>query len=393
MIMSKRKLPYLLLVSLLLVFVPTKAIQLSEKSIVSVITCAPGTEVYSLFGHTALRIEDKSQNLDIVFNYGLFSFSSTNFYWNFFKGYTDYVLGAQKYNDFMREFINQKRSVWYSEVNLTRDQKNELLDFLLNNLKPENRTYRYNYFDNNCATKIVDLIEEVCPDGVAWNEKADGLTYRKSLIQTLDVVPWVRFGVDLVLGADADTTISFYDEMFLPKVLMRGVGQATVSNIPLQKSSGVLYNGESVDGGGLINLTGPFVILGLLFLCVFLLTVYGYQFKKWLLLLDFILLFTFGLAGLFVLTLSVLSVHPTVSSNFNLLWLNPLYVIFAFVLFKKSEPKWAKLYKACSFLLLIIFCILALIRVQTAYVPLYFLVGVIGLRLYSSDFYKLLNKK
>ena len=131
----------------------------------------------------------------------------------------------------------------------------KMLDLLLDNLKPENRTYRYNYFDNNCATKIVDLIEQVLGEDVIWGEESAHLTYRIALEQKLDVVPWARLGVDLVLGADADSTIVFTDEMFLPEVLMKGVERAeTRSRKRVLKQSGILYKGLAIKKESMFSL-------------------------------------------------------------------------------------------------------------------------------------------
>lgn len=119
----------------------------------SLLTCAPGEEIYSLFGHTAIRYENSSQGIDVVFNYGLFSFNTPNFIFRFSLGETDYQLGATDYERFAAEYAFFGRSVWQQTLNLTDEEKTELIRLLQENYRPENRVYRYNFFYDNCATR------------------------------------------------------------------------------------------------------------------------------------------------------------------------------------------------------------------------------------------------
>ena len=126
----------------------------------SLLTCAPGEEIYSLFGHTAIRYENPSQGIDAVFNYGLFSFNTPNFIFRFSLGETDYQLGVTDYEHFAAEYAFYGRSVWQQTLNLTDEEKTKLIQLLQENYRPENRVYRYNFFYDNCATRPRDKIEE-----------------------------------------------------------------------------------------------------------------------------------------------------------------------------------------------------------------------------------------
>ena len=127
---------------------------------VSLVTCSPGTEVYEVYGHTALRIEIPSQGVDVAVNYGLFVFDAPNFVWKFIKGDTDYLVGMVNYPIFEREYTERGSSVTLQKLNLSEKEKVNLVDLLNKNLRPENRVYRYNFLYNNCSTKARDKVEE-----------------------------------------------------------------------------------------------------------------------------------------------------------------------------------------------------------------------------------------
>lgn len=151
---------FLLILILFLTVQPKVQSQsLGPQSQVSILTCNPGKDVYSMYGHTAIRITDHDQNLDVVFNYGVFSFDSPNFLYRFAKGQTDYLMIGQKFSSFIPEYEEDKRSVYKQVLNLSPEGKNQLFQALVKNSLPENRMYRYNFFMDNCATRVRDMIE------------------------------------------------------------------------------------------------------------------------------------------------------------------------------------------------------------------------------------------
>ena len=148
----------------------------------SLLTCAPGDEIYSYFGHTAIRYEEPSKGIDWVFNYGIFNFGAPNFIFRFALGQTDYILGGMSYDRFAAEYILDGRSVWQQTLNLTPEEKQKLLTLLIENSRPENRIYRYNFFYDNCATRPRDKIEESIQGKVIYNyPEKDGTNHSATL--------------------------------------------------------------------------------------------------------------------------------------------------------------------------------------------------------------------
>src|SRR5665648_948382 len=151
----------------------------ADSTDVYLLTCAPGTESYSIYGHTALRIVIRGQNFDRVYNWGIFDFSTPNFTFRFAKGKLDYMLGAYEYKDFLNEYLSEGRSVWSQKLNLTVPEKEKLFELINENLKPENIKYRYDFFFDNCATRIRDIVEKAAVDTVFYGEKKKSRTFRQ----------------------------------------------------------------------------------------------------------------------------------------------------------------------------------------------------------------------
>ena len=183
---------------------------------ISLLTCAPGTEIYALFGHTAIRYENPSQKQDWVFNYGMFSFSEPNFVYRFVKGETDYRLGVVPFKYFEAEYAMRGSSVYQQVLNLTDEEKIKLVRLLEENYLPANRVYRYNYFYDNCTTRARDKIEESIEGKVVYPDEGKPVTYRDIIHEYTAGSEWSEFGIDLCLGADADNRADVRGQMFSP---------------------------------------------------------------------------------------------------------------------------------------------------------------------------------
>lgn len=234
----KRTILYPLLTLYLLIFSNGQAIASDNDSIrLSLLTCAPGEEIYSLFGHTAIRYEDPVNGIDAVFNYGLFSFNTPNFILRFSLGETDYQLGATDYAHFAAEYAFDGRSVWQQTLNLSKEEKAELIRLLQKNYLPENRVYRYNFFYDNCATRPRDKIEESIDGKVIYPaEPQDGsLSFRDIVHQYCKGHPWARFGIDLCIGSEADRPITQRQMMFAPFYLMDAFAGAQIVHDSVQR--------------------------------------------------------------------------------------------------------------------------------------------------------------
>ena len=204
-----------------------KAVE-ADSTDVYLLTCAPGTESYSIYGHSAIRIVIRGQNFDKVYNWGLFDFSAPNFAFRFAYGKLDYMVGGYGYNLFLNEYLSEGRSVWSQRINLTNTEKENLFALINENLKPENVKYRYDFFFDNCATRIRDIIEKAAVDTVIYAEKTKRQTFRQLIDPRQKVLPWLDLGADFLLGLQADRKASPSEEMFLPVYLMENLSSARV---------------------------------------------------------------------------------------------------------------------------------------------------------------------
>lgn len=299
----------------------------------SLLTCAPGEEIYSLFGHTAIRYENPSQGVDVVFNYGLFSFESPNFIFRFSLGNADYQLGATEYIHFLREYISSERSVWQQTLNLTYEEKINLIRLLQENYRPENRVYRYNFFYDNCATRPRDKIEESIAGQVIYPaEPQDGSrSYRDIVHQYCKGHPWARFGIDLCIGSEADQPITQRQMMFAPFYLMNSFAGAQIKNDsiqrPLTEASELIVDATpEEDESGWIPT--PLQCALLLFILTAGATIYGIRRRTGLWGVDLFLFGAAGIVGCVLAFLALFSEHPAVSSNFLLLVFHPGQLLF-----------------------------------------------------------------
>ena len=183
---------------------------------ISLLTCAPGTEIYALFGHTAIRYENPPKGQDWVYNYGMFNFREPNFVMRFVKGETDYQLGRIPFPYFEAEYAMRGSAVYQQVLNLTNEEKVRLISLLEDNYRPVNRIYRYNYFYDNCTTRARDKIEESIDGQVVYPDGADNVSFRHIIHEYTDGHEWSEFGIDLCLGADADKRIDVRQQMFAP---------------------------------------------------------------------------------------------------------------------------------------------------------------------------------
>ena len=197
---------FLLLVCILFTFSKLDAQQviISDSAVVSLITCSPGEEVYSKFGHTAIRVKDKTNNVDVVFNYGIFSFETEHFYYKFIKGETDYQLGIYETNYFLPEYAERNSMVWEQVLNLSSAEKKNLVATLLENYEPQNRVYRYNFVFDNCSTRPRDKITGSVNGYIRYHQTSEPATFRRWVGDYVGTDTWLKFGIDLLFGIDAD---------------------------------------------------------------------------------------------------------------------------------------------------------------------------------------------
>lgn len=319
---------------------------------VSLLTCSPHDEIYSLYGHTAIRYEDKASKTDIVVNYGMFSFKKPFFVARFVLGLTDYEMGIQDFNDFCYEYQYFGSQVTQQEINLTPEEKGQLLKALQDNYANA-RVYRYNYFYNNCTTKARDIILKSINGKIEYKNAIDKSVSFRDLIHGCNAnYSWASFGNDLLLGFKADMQTTREEQQFLPDNLMRDFGQAKIvsadgSARPLVKNTEIIVKGNDHAIAGKTKVTPQFVFITLLLL-IAAIVVAEFKTKKRFLWVDISLLLASGLSGL-ILFVMLFSEHPTTSTNLQIFILCPLNLYWAIYIIKNKRNE-RKLRKAWTFL-------------------------------------------
>ena len=322
---------------------------LSDKAEIRVVTCGPFQgELYSAFGHSAFRIYDPLLGFDWIYNYGLFDFNQPNFYLNFARGNLNYRLGVQEYTQFRDTYIYYNRFVHEQQLNLTAEQKQKLFDFLEWNALPENQYYRYDYFYDNCATKIRDVIQHVFGDTVKFDDSyiRTNYTIRDLTELYLQHQPWGDLGIDICLGLPMDKKASPYEYMFLPDYIESSFEHATINNSstssPLVKEKIITY--QSQPEKFVFSIFHPWIVFGFILIIGTGLTYYDFKRKrlsKW---FDTLLFGVVGLIGLLLLLLWLATDHKAAAKNFNLLWALPTHFIVLVWFWKQNKPNWFRSY-------------------------------------------------
>lgn len=298
---------------------------------VSLLTCAPGTEIYALFGHTALRYEDTERGEDWVFNYGMFSFNTPNFIYRFVKGETDYELGITRYPYFESSYAMRGSSVFQQTLNLTPVEKQRLRSLLEENYLPENRVYRYNFFYDNCTTRARDKMEECLEGKIVYPNGRDGLSFRDIVHQYTKGHEWDELGIDMCLGSEADEPIDARKQMFAPFYLMEAAKEAVIvegdSLRPLVLVEKKVVDVQPEEDEGSFPLS-PMVCVFILIGITCLVGWVQLKIKKVIWIWDILLFGMQGLAGCVIAFLVFFSTHPTVGSNWLILLFNPIPLVY-----------------------------------------------------------------
>ncbi len=305
--------------------------RLSDSAYASLITCGPGDEFYTTFGHTAIRINDSVNNIDVVYNYGTFDFDTPHFYWKFARGRLNYCLSRSSFDNFMFEYSMEGRAVWEQRLRLTSQELNNLFIALETNYMPQYRYYLYDFFRDNCATRVRDMVfHSLCHRSVSPETTTDtNLSYRNILYRsTAHCLLWWRLGIDMALGLRCDKRCSNYEYMFSPIEMMHQFDTLTVSDTrqPLADPATTLL---TETRSPLPRSVSPVLLFYVLLLAVLCLTIFEWRhswnlrwFDRCLFTIDFIL-------SLVAIFLWFFTVHYCTKINLNILWLSPLFIYFA----------------------------------------------------------------
>lgn len=319
----------------------------ATKTRVSVLTTSPSDiEVYTLWGHTALRV--RTDTSDVVYNYGVFMFDD-GFLYRFVKGKTDYWLDTQSMYSLRLEVLYKKAALYEQTLNLTEPEAESLHRALLENAKAENRVYRYNFFYDNCATRVWNIVERQLGD-LKFPHIGNRTTYREKIYSLTEGNLWLRFGIDLCLGSQTDQPIPDRGLIFLPEDMRSVLSQTQRSvggrDIPLVKKERELvpFSGKyatQVETQAVRPVVGSVLLLVLVAVLTW--AQVRHRESKTLLVVgsvaDTFLFVVYGLTGVLLAFLTFVSVHPCTSPNFNLLWSNPLQLLFPLFAFAKKTRK------------------------------------------------------
>lgn len=323
---------------------------LSAHASASIITCGPGDDFYTTFGHSAIRICDTSVGVDMVYNYGTFNFGTPNFYWQFTRGMLDYHLSRSSFSNFMAVYEYEQRAVWEQPLNLNSQEVNNLYVLLETNYLPDYRYYRYDFFRDNCATRVRDMVAAACgkdtvryPDSVASRH----MSYRNYVHQaTGPTLQWWTLGIDLLLGLPTDHRCDVEEAMFYPIVMMQEYATASRNGSALTQQCRQLLEDTRTPQ----HRSFPPLV-------VFLLLLAGVSWLTWWQLkegqattstriVDRVLFTVAGLIGLFLLFMWFGTDHYCTAWNLNILWASPLLLLIAIRLGR--SPRWALwLQEAC----------------------------------------------
>ncbi|MFQ3576765.1 MAG: DUF4105 domain-containing protein [Cytophagales bacterium] len=346
------------------------------------ITCGPGTELYSTFGHSAIWVLDSLSNIDEVYNFGTFDFETEGFYVKFTKGKLPYALDYSSLKTFVHSYVYENREVKAQLLNLDSLQAEKLYTSLVLNMKEENRYYAYDFFFDNCSTRLRDLLENTLDSKEIWqpSEQDKKETLRQMLNPGVKKMPWTKFGFYLSLGSVTDRIATEREQLFLPDKLFSAFERAQIKGKNLVLQSYVVYKPTETTELPRILFT-PFVLVTIIWIAY----IYFWKInnnKKIVVLIEYFILTVFGLTGLLLLFLWFGTEHQATKLNFNTLWASPLLLIFIF----KTPFKFQKLVYWILFVLFLLFLLVGLLKIQEFHLVSYLFSCLIFLILTKKTF-------
>jgi hypothetical protein len=310
---------------------------------ISVITCGPGDELYSLFGHTAIRIIDSVAHSDIVYNWGGFTFDQPNFYLKFLRGKLLYYSSADYFPDFMNEYVYEHRSVYEQVLNIDSASKQKIIAAINFNMQGDNRFYKYDFLLDNCTTRVKNIVFENVNSVIKDKVVPEKTTARDLIHYYLERGGqlWTELGMDILMGVRVDKSMSNDEAMFMPEFFMKGLSYANKQSEPLAKPSTVI-----LQRGNMQHTPGrylPLIVLSIIALIVFVISRSQAPWAKTVTsFVDSLLLYSTGLIGLLILFMWFATDHTVCKNNFNLAWALPFNLVAGFSLIKK--PAWLSNY-------------------------------------------------
>ncbi len=335
----KRSVLLILFAAITLFAYPRHVRQLSGSAQISLITCNPGDELYSIFGHSAIRVFDDSLHINEVYNYGTFDFNTPNFYLKFANGKLDYMLSAYNFKYFLPAYFREKRGVTEQLLNLTPEEKQRLYEALEINRLPQNKFYRYDFFFDNCATRIRDIVLSSVDGHIEYTKKDTiNMTFRDMLHLYLNKQPWTRDGIDIILGSRIDRKVTVSESVFLPDYLKDYFMHVNIEDngkvrpLIIKDVSLIKFDNSEISSSELT----PGFVTWMLFIILVIITIIEIRSNKQYIMVDRLLLFITGIIGFVVFYLWFLTEHSATGANYNILWAMPINLIL-FMFIKKAR--------------------------------------------------------
>jgi len=359
-------------------------LQLTESAEVSILTIGPGPNLYDKFGHCAFRIKDEANQIDTAYNYGVFDFNTPNFYTKFAQGKLLYKLDTESAAPFLARYVRQNRWVKEQLLNLSLSEKQALFQFLENNALPQNRDYLYDFFYDNCATRMRDVLTAVLADKLHYPNDylEETKTFRELIQQNVPANSWGSLGMDVAIGAVTDVKATPWEHQYLPEYVFQAAKSASLSRngqkIPLIKESHFLFENSPKKEKTSFYMS-PLFIFGLLGLLIIGITIKDFRNKSRSRFLDAVVFFVTGIIGVVLLLLWFATDHSSTVNNYNLLWAFPFSILFTFAIGKKQPKKWLRRYVLFLIILLVLLTLHSITGVQKfaiGLIPLFVALGV-----------------
>lgn len=289
---------------------------------ISILTCAKGNQSYTSWGHSAIRVLDKNKSIDLVYNFGVFDFNSPNFLLDFIRGKLKYSLERCNYDKFINGYIYEKRQIIEQKLNLSNSQKVKIKAKLENFYQPENRFYYYSFVNNNCTTKLRDLLFDFIEID---NNDLNPITPRTLINKDLTNKQWLKFGINLILGYKMDNNMDSYERIFLPNSFYNKLKNLRVDDKKIVNNENRIGLND-INESKYLFLFDPILIFSIILLIAY--------FDKSENIKVIVFLLT-GIAGLLLLFICLFTEYAELKSNANIMWCNPLYLILLFLHFYK----------------------------------------------------------
>ncbi|MGE5457551.1 MAG: DUF4105 domain-containing protein [Methanococcaceae archaeon] len=355
-LLKSKSIRFIIICLLLVAFKVPAAGQHSNDTTIYLITCGPGSETYSIYGHSALRIETGVS--DKVYNWGVFDFSTPNFAWKFAKGRLEYMLDTDSFARFVRSYFYEGRSVVIQKANLNSVEKAKLMSLIAENLKPENIKYRYDFFYDDCSTRIRDLFEKSVGKNLIYptSEAGELPTFREMIGKYQKSLPWLEFGIDLIMGSPGDVKADFRNRMFLPIDMKEALSQTKINRntetVPLLGEPEIILDFEAPVMTNSYYSNPLFVFTMILLLVI----IFSALIKSKMAndVIDVMFFSVFSIVAVMMIFFNFFTDHLQMRMNFNIIWLNPLLIFCLFYLFtSRSGRIWFRIQFFISALFLI----------------------------------------